>query len=67
MNRLQRLIAQAVIAGLLVGSFGSSLLTNMALGDPVFFVVRVLVGLSIALVMLVLVIIQTIQFDHPPQ
>ena len=67
MNKLQRLIAQAVIAGLLVGSFGFSLLTNMTFSDPTVFGVRVLVGLIFALVMLVLVIFQTIQFDRPPQ
>lgn len=67
MNKLQRLIAQAVIAGLLVGSFGFSLLINMTFSDPAVFGVRVFVGLIVALVMLVLVIIQTIQFDRPPQ
>lgn len=67
MNKLQRLIAQAVIAGLLVGSFGFSLLNNMTFSDPTVFGVRVFVGLIFALVMLVLVIIQTIQFDRPPQ
>lgn len=67
MNKLQRLIAQAVIAGLLLGSFGFSLLTNMTFSDPTVFGLRVFVGLIFALVMLVLVIIQTIQFDRPPQ
>lgn len=65
MNKLQRLVAQAIFAGLLLGIIGTSLFFSIARRAPAGSDVLGLVGLLFAIVMLVLVIIQTVKLNRP--